>query len=162
MQSDVSEPIPSSVTAPVQSDGNNYWFGGIGGGMNFSRDGLNYNSHGAGTAMDVYVGKWMNKLIGVRVGYQGLSTSNLSYGHADLLFKVGGWFVPYLHYGYLKDGLGGGIGLMLPLHLTKHIAIVPDVKLLAHPRNLFADGSGGLASTLSATLGISINLASSK
>ena len=179
-QTVISESItsfsPDPVTPHVQSDDNNYWFGGIGGGMNFSRDGLNYfdrtNSHkGAGNAMDVYVGKWLNEFAGVRVGYQGLSTSNTSvqygedafhYGHADLLFRVRNWFVPYIHAGYSKvdnGGPGGGIGFMLPIHLTKRIAIVPDVKFLAHSRGLFDEGARGLASTLSATFGVSINLA---
>lgn len=178
-QSDVSEPIPSftpdPVIAPVQSDGINSWFGGIGGGMNFSGDGLNYfdptRPHGVGTAMDVYVGKWLNKRIGVRVGYQGLNTSNtyveygkdpFHYGHADLLFNVRNWFVPYLHYGYLKidsDGPGGGFGLMLPIHLTMRIAVVPDVKFLVHSCSLLAGSTGGPASTLSATLGFTISLA---
>lgn len=168
--------LATSINALAQSDGNNYWFGGIGGGMNFSRDGLNYfdrtNSHkGAGTAMDVYVGKWLNEFAGVRVGYQGFYTSNtyveygedpFHYGHADLLFNVRDWFVPYLHVGYAKidkGGIGGGLGLMFPIQITKRIAIVPDVKFLAHSRGLFAEGARGLASTLSATFGVSINLA---
>ena len=57
---------------------------------------------------------------------------------------------------------GGGIGLMLPIHLTKRLAIVPDVKFLVHSRGIFAGSESCLASTLSATLGISINLASNK
>jgi outer membrane protein OmpA-like peptidoglycan-associated protein len=171
--------LATSINALAQSDGNNYWFGGIGGGMNFSRDGLNYfdrtNSHkGAGTAMDVYVGKWLNEFAGVRVGYQGFYTSNtyveygedpFHYGHADLLFSVRDWFVPYLHVGYAKidkGGIGGGIGIMAPIQITKRIAIVPDVKLLAHSRNLFAEGAGGLASTMSGTLGVAITLGSKR
>lgn len=171
--------LATSINALAQSDGNNYWFGGIGGGMNFSRDGLNYfdrtNSHkGAGTAMDVYVGKWLNEFAGLRVGYTGFYTSNtyreygedpFHYGHADLLFNVRDWFVPYLHAGYAKidkGGVGGGIGIMTPIHITKRIAIVPDVKLLAHSRNLFAEGAGGLASTMTGTLGVVINLGSKR
>ena len=171
--------LAASINAFAQGDGNNYWFGGIGGGMNFSRDGQKYEtrdlSHkGAGTALDVYIGKWFNEFAGFRVGYQGLSTSNqytaygqsrFDYGHADLLFSVANWFVPYIHAGYVhidKGGVGGGIGIMTPIQITKRIAIVPDVKLLAHSRNLFAEGAGGLASTMSGTLGVAINLGSKR
>ena len=104
--------LAASLSALAQ-DGNNYWFVGIGGGMNFTHDGQKYENrenshHGAGTAIDVYVGKWFNDFAGFRVGYQGLGTSNqyidygknrLDYAHADVLFGVRDWFIPYIHAG---------------------------------------------------------------
>ena len=48
---------------------------------------------------------------------------------------------------------------MVPIHISKRIAIVPDVKFLVHSCSLLAGSTGGLASTLSATLGFTINLA---
>lgn len=170
--------IATSINAFAQGDGNNYWFGGIGGGMNFSRDGQykdRVESHkGAGTALDVYVGKWFNEFAGFRVGYQGLSTSDtytaygqqrFDYGHADLLFSVTNWFVPYVHAGYAhidKGGIAGGAGMMFPIQITKRIAIVPDVKALAHTNRLFNDGRGGIASTMSGTIGVVVNLGSKR
>jgi outer membrane protein OmpA-like peptidoglycan-associated protein len=171
--------LATSINAFAQGDGNNYWFGGIGGGMNFTRDGQKYenreNSHkGAGTALDVYIGKWFNEFAGFRVGYQGLSTSNqytaygqsrFDYGHADLLFNVANWFVPYIHAGYAhidKGGVAGGIGLMTPIQITKRIAIVPDIKAMAMTHDLFNEGRRNIGSTMSGTLGIVINLGSKK
>ena len=171
--------LATSINAFAQGDGNNYWFGGIGGGMNFTRDGQKYenrdNSHkGAGTALDVYIGKWFNEFAGFRVGYQGLSTSNqytsygqyrFDYGHADLLFNVRNWFVPYIHAGYMhieKGGVAGGIGLMTPIQITKRVAIVPDVKGMAHSNRLFNDGRRSFASTMSGTIGILVNLGSKR
>ena len=178
--------IAASINAFAQGDGNNYWFTGIGGGMNFSRDGQkssdtqntktdrNESHKGAGTALDVYVGKWLNEFAGFRVGYQGLSTSNqytsygqqrLDYGHADLLFSVRNWFVPYIHAGYMhieKGGVAGGIGLMAPIQITKRIAIVPDVKAIAHTNRLFNDGKRSIAGTLTGTVGVQVNLGSKR
>ena len=171
--------IAASISAFAQGDGNNYWFAGIGGGMNFSRDGQKYEtrdlSHkGAGTALDVYVGKWFNEFAGFRVGYQGLSTSNqytaygqhrLDYGHADVLFSVANWFVPYVHAGYMhiqKGGVAGGIGIMTPIQITKRLAIVPDIKAMAHSNRLFNDGRRNIGSTMSGTLGVVVNLGSKK
>ena len=170
--------IATSINAFAQGDGNNYWFGGIGGGMNFTRDGQykdrNESHKGAGTALDVYIGKWFNEFAGFRVGYQGISTSNqytaygqnrFDYGHADLLFCVTNWLVPYLHAGYAhieKGGVAGGVGVMAPIQITKRVAIVPDIKAMAHSNRLYTEGHGGVASTMSGTLGILVNLGSKK
>lgn len=171
--------LAASINAFAQGDGNNYWFGGIGGGMNFSRDGQKYESRefshkGAGTALDVYVGKWFNEFAGFRVGYQGLSTSNqytaygqsrFDYGHADLLFNVANWFVPYIHAGYAhvdKGGIAGGLGLMTPIQITKRVAIVPDVKAFAITHDVFNEGRRNIGSTMSGTLGVLVNLGSKK
>ena len=170
--------IATSINAFAQGDGNNYWFGGIGGGMNFTRDGQykdrNESHKGAGTALDVYIGKWFNEFAGFRVGYQGLSTSNqytaygqnrFDYGHADLLFSVTNWLVPYLHAGYAhieKGGVAGGVGVMAPIQITKRLAIVPDIKAMAHSNRLYTEGKGGVASTMSGTLGLVVNLGSKR
>ena len=171
--------LAASINAFAQGDGNNYWFGGIGGGMNFSRDGQKYESRefshkGAGTALDVYIGKWFNEFAGFRVGYQGLSTSNqytaygqnrFDYGHADLLFNVANWFVPYIHAGYAhvdQGGVAGGVGLMTPIQITKRVSIVPDVKAFAITHDVFNQGRRNIGSTMSGTLGIMVNLGSKK
>ena len=170
--------LAASLSAFAQ-DGNNYWFVGIGGGMNFTHDGQKYvnrenSHHGAGTALDVYVGKWFNDFAGFRVGYQGLGTSNqyidygknrFDYGHADILFGVRDWFIPYIHAGYLKidnPGVAGGIGLMTPIRIAKRVAIVPDLKALAHTNRLFDGGRRSMAYTISGTLGLAINIARPK
>ena len=169
--------LAMSISAFAQSGGNNYWFGGIGGGINISFDGQKFvdrpNSHrGAGTAIDAYVGKWFNEFAGFRIGYQGLSTSNqytdygkyrFDYGHADLLFGVADWFIPYIHAGYAhieKGGFAGGIGVMMPIRISKRVAIVPDIKAMANSNRLYNDGHRSLAGTISGTLGIAINIGS--
>ena len=155
----------------------NYWFAGMGGGMNFSFDGQKFhqkdrpNSHnGAGTAIDVFVGKRFNKFAAARIGYQGLSTSNqftdygknrMSYVHADVLFHVTNWFVPYVHAGYARidhGGGGGGIGIMTPIRVSKRLAIVPDVKAIGHSNRLFDDGQYHIGATITGTLGLVFNL----
>ena len=155
----------------------NYWFAGMGGGMNFSFDGQKFhkkdreNSHnGAGTAIDVFVGKRFNKFAAARIGYQGLSTSNqftdygknrLSYVHADVLFHVTNWFVPYVHAGYARidrGGGGGGIGIMTPIRVSKRVAIVPDVKAIGHSNKLFNDGQYHIGATITGTIGLVFNL----
>lgn len=171
--------LAASISAFAQSDGNNYWFAGIGGGMNFTHDGQKYvnredSHHGAGTALDVYVGKWFNEFAGFRVGYQGLGTSNtyIDYGknrfdyiHGDVLFNVRNWFVPYVHGGYMridKGGAAGGIGIMTPIQVSKRVAIVPDVKAMAHSNRLFNDGRRSMAYTITGTLGVVVNLGSKR
>ena len=171
--------LAASLSALAQSDGNNYWFAGLGGGMNFTHDGQKYASreqshHGAGTAVDVYVGKWFNEFAGFRAGYQGLSTSNqyidygknrLDYVHGDILFNVRDWFIPYVHGGFMrieKPGAAGGLGIMTPIQISKRVAIVPDVKALAHSNRLFNDGRRSMAYTVTGTLGLVVNLGSKK
>ena len=148
--------LAMSISAFAQSNSNNYWFGGIGGGANLAFDGQQYvdrpNSHsGVGTALDVYVGKWFNDFAGFRVGYQGLSTSDqytdygkyrFDYGHADLMFSVADWFIPYIHAGYInvthtnldidvdhkhKHSLGFGPGVMFPIRAGR-FRVVPGLR----------------------------------
>jgi hypothetical protein len=171
--------LAASISAFAQNDGNNYWFVGIGGGMNFTHDGQKYENrenshHGAGTALDVYVGKWFNDFAGFRAGYQGLGTSNkyidygrnrFDYGHVDVLFGVRDWFIPYIHAGVLnidKVGAAGGVGIMAPIRIAKRIAIVPDLKAMAHTNRLFDGGRRSMAYTLTGTVGLAINIARPK
>ena len=71
----------AATTVPAVEE-NDYWFAGIGGGMNFGFNGRefvarNNSGNGAGFAMDVYFGKWFNDWAGFRAGYQGLATSDI-------------------------------------------------------------------------------------
>ena len=152
------------------------WFTGMGGGMNFGFDGNRYedrvNSHnGAGLAGDFYFGYWFNQAAGVRAGYQGLSISNrytvfgakkYNYAHADMLFRPHKNIVPYIHAGAVnidKWNLGGGIGLMFPIHLGKWVSIVPDFKATASTSRIYDMPTYKFpALTLSATLGIAVRL----
>ena len=151
------------------------WFIGAGGGMNVSNDGQRFvnreNSHwGVGTAGDFYIGKYFNRTVGFRVGYQGFGLSNrytnydrtrFQYYHADLLFRAGEVFVPYLHGGYARlasDSPAGGVGVMLPIPLGRRVSIVPDFKATALNGAAFAGGTKGLATNLSATLGLRVRL----
>ena len=152
-----------------------YWFGGIGGGINFGYNGKQYVSrddsgNGAGLGLDVYVGKWFNEWAGFRAGYQGLSISDVytdfgkdpyTYVHADMLFKPLSWLVPYVHAGYVKINkgtAGGGVGIALPLNVSKRVAIVPDFKATAFDNSAFTNGKRWPGMNLSATIGLRVNL----
>ena len=166
----------ASLSAQTDSDFRPLnWFIGAAGGMNVSNDGQRFvsrdNSHwGAGTAGDFYIGKYFNRTVGFRVGYQGFGASNLytnydkepfHYFHGDLLFRAGQVFVPYLHAGYAKIASGspaGGAGVMIPIPLGRRVSIVPDFKATALNGAAFAGGTKGLAANLSATLGLRVRL----
>lgn len=154
---------------------NDYWFGGIGGGLNFGYNGRQYvernnSGNGSGFAMDVYFGKWINNWAGFRLGYQGLAISDIytdfgkdpyTYVHGDMLFRPLKWLVPYVHAGYVKinkGSVGGGAGVALPINITKHIAIVPDIKATAFSNNIWENGNRFPGANLSATLGLRVNL----
>ena len=159
-----------------KEDGVNNWFIGAGAGMNFGFDGSSYISRelshiGAGTAGDFYVGKYFNSALGFRIGYQGFGTSNqytnygkvpFHYAHADLIWRAGKVFTPYLHAGYahIKSGTpAGGLGIMLPVRLSKRVSIIPDIKATVLNGGTFVDGgTAALGGNLSATVGLQINL----
>ncbi len=160
-------------TEPVE--GNDYWFAGIGGGLNFGYNGREYvernnSGNGSGFAVDVYFGKWFNDWAGFRLGYQGLATSDIytdfgkdpyTYVHGDMLFRPLKWLVPYVHAGYVKvnkGSAGGGAGIALPINITKHIAIIPDVKGTVFSNTLWNNGNRFPGMNLSATLGLRVNL----
>ena len=164
----------AATTVPAVEE-NDYWFAGIGGGMNFGFNGREFiardnSGNGAGFALDVYFGKWFNDWAGFRAGYQGLATSDIytdfgkdpfNYVHADALFRPLKWLVPYVHAGYLKINKGtvaGGAGIALPINITKKIAIVPDFKATAFSNTAFTNGNRFPGMNLSATLGIRFNL----
>ena len=166
--------------APVfgQEKYENTWFGGVGGGMNFGTDGFNRRireiSHlGAGTAVDAWVGKRINDMFGLAVGYQGLNISQryveygqhpFNYIHADAMLMANPYIMPYLHAGFAKIDKGspaGGVGVKLPIPLSKAISIVPDLKATVYSDKAF-QGEKGMAANLSATLGLAVNLARQK
>lgn len=148
-------------------------FAGASTGMNFGFDGFKYQdrptSHvGAGYSGDIYFGGWFNRTIGLRAGYQGFSISdrytdfgnrNFTYVHGDLLLRPLRNVIPYLHGGYLNivnSTLGGGAGVMLPIHLTRHISIVPDLKATAFNSKAYKADTRNLAMALSGTIGIAV------
>lgn len=155
------------------------WFVGAGAGINFGFDGQKYNgrefSHnGAGTAADLYFGKYFSDRLGFRVGYQGFKISNhftdygrdnFHYAHADFIFRAGNLFTPYVHAGYahLANGTpAAGLGFMLPIQVGRRVSIVPDFKATAFNGAAFSDGIRKLGINLSATIGIQIALGSVK
>ena len=154
---------------------NTGWFAGAGFGMNFGYDGQRYDdratSHnGAGIGTDVYFGAWFNNWGGFRAGFQGLSISNkytdfglkrYEYIHADMLIRAHRNIVPYVHVGYVRidnDAFGGGAGIAFPIHITPRIAIVPDFKGTAFSNRAYESYKNNPALTLSATLGLCIQL----
>lgn len=153
----------------------NKWFGGAGAGMNFGTDGFNRSlreiSHlGAGTAIDAWVGKRFNDWVGLRAGYQGLNISKryveygqfpFNYIHADAMLMYNRFIMPYVHAGYAKiekGSLAGGVGVMVPIHLSKTVSIVPDIKVTAYSDKAYI-GDKGLAANVSGNVGLAINLA---
>lgn len=154
----------------------NKWFGGAGGGMNFGTDGFDRSlreiSHlGAGTAIDAWVGKRFNDWIGVRAGYQGLNISKryveyaqypFNYIHADAMLMYNRFVMPYVHAGFAKLDKAtpaGGIGVMVPIHLSKVLSIVPDIKATLYSDKAYNAGDKGLAANVSANVGLAVNLA---
>ena len=151
------------------------WFIGAGGGMNFGFEGESFvdrtNSHiGAGTSVEAYFGKFFNNWLGFRAGYQGLSISEqyrkygkdpFHYGHADLLFRVTDWFIPYVHGGYAhlhKGSAAGGVGVMMPIKVSPRISIVPDLKATLLSGDAFTDGAKKCAASLGGSLGLRVML----
>ena len=155
------------------------FFVGAGTGFNLGVDGLKFEdrvlSHiGSGFAGDFYAGAFFNKTFGVRAGYQGFGISNTysdfgkykyNYIHGDALIRLHRNVIPYVHAGWMKaanPSLGGGVGIMLPIHLGEHVSIVPDIKATLCGNQAFAVPTKGLASTVSATLGLAVRFGGKK
>jgi outer membrane protein OmpA-like peptidoglycan-associated protein len=151
------------------------WFVGAGLGMNFGFDGQrntdrSTSHNGAGIANDIYFGYWFSNWGGFRAGFQGLSISDkftdfgykrYEYLHGDMLIRAHRNIIPYLHLGWARidnSALGGGAGIAFPLYVTKRVASVPDIKATTYSSRIYQDSKSFPALTLSATLGVSINL----
>jgi len=164
-----------SARAQEDKEDNTRWFVGAGLGMNFGFDGQrnidrDASHNGAGIADDIYFGYMFSNWGGFRVGLQGLSISDkytdfgykrYEYLHADMLIRAHRNIIPYLHLGWARidnSALGGGAGIAFPLYITKRIAIVPDIKATTYSSRIYQDSKSFPALTLSATIGISINL----
>ena len=164
-----------AARAQEEPEDNSRWFVGAGLGMNFGFDGQRNvdraNSHnGAGIADDIYFGYWFSNWGGFRAGLQGLSISDkftdfgykrYEYVHGDMLIRAHRNIIPYIHLGWARidnSALGGGVGIAFPIYVTKRIAIVPDIKATTYSSRIYLDSKSFPALTLSATLGISINL----
>lgn len=165
---------PTTVLKPTKET-NNYWFAGVGGGINLAVSGDKYEarwtrSNGAGYDLDVYVGKWLNDLAGFRIGWQGLNISDrytdfgrddYTYIHGDVLLRPLSWLVPYAHVGYVKMDkgyVGGGLGIAFPIKVSKRIAIVPDLRATAYTNSVWEEGKSRFAATFTPSVGIRINL----
>lgn len=164
--------LPLAVSAQDLPTG---WFFGAGTGVNFGFDGLKFDdrptSHnGAGFAGDFYLGGWFTRGFGFRAGYQGFRISDrytdfgnrpYRYIHGDFLFRAHRNIVPYVHAGYVgiqTGSLAGGAGIMVPIHLGKYVSIVPDVKATAFGSKAFQTSERNVSVTLSATIGVAVNL----
>ena len=166
-----------SIAARAQQEEEDFtrWFVGAGVGMNFGFDGQrntdrSTSHNGAGIADDIYFGYWFNNWGGFRAGLQGLSISDkftdfgykrYEYVHGDMLIRAHRNIIPYLHLGWARidnNALGGGAGIAFPIHVSKRIAIVPDIKATTYSSRIYQDSKSFPALTLSATLGISVNL----
>lgn len=164
-----------AARAQEEADDNSSWFVGTGIGMNFGFDGQRNTgretSHnGAGIADDIYFGYWFSNWGGFRAGLQGLSISDkytdfgykrYEYVHGDMLIRAHRNIIPYIHLGWARidnSALGGGAGIAFPLYVSQRIAIVPDIKATTYSSRIYQNYRSFPALTLSATLGISINL----
>lgn len=165
------------LAASAQEDLTDRWlFVGTGVGMNVGMDGQQFydreNSHvGAGLAIDSYVGYMFSNWGGVRAGFHGLSISNkftdfgckrYEYLHADMLIRTRVKSVlPYIHLGlgHIDNyAFGGGAGVIFPIYVAKRVAIVPDIKATLFDNRIYNGSKNIPAITLSATLGVSVNL----
>lgn len=162
------------------------WFGTTGAGMNFGFTHLgghtlpedrNLSKLGAGTAIDASFGRRFSDYFGMRLGYHGMDIADrytrygayhYHYGHADAILMRSKYIMPYLHAGYLMAGenlrtepgrAAGGAGVMIPIHLTRRISIVPDIKLTLFDGSVLKS-SRKVAGNLSASISVGINLAS--
>ena len=166
-----------SLSASAQKETG--WFVGAGTGFNLGVDGLKFQdrvlSHiGSGFSGDFYAGAFFNETLGARAGYQGFGISNTytefgkypyHYIHGDVLLRVHRNIIPYVHAGWMKAAnptIGGGLGLMLPIHLGEHVSIVPDIKAALCGNQAFDIPEKGLAGTVSATLGLAIRFGGKK
>lgn len=164
-----------AARAQEEAEDNSSWFVGAGLGLNFGFDGQRYTdratSHnGAGIADDIYFGYWFSSWGGFRAGLQGLSISDkytdfgykrYEYLHGDMLIRAHKNIIPYLHIGWARidnSALGGGAGIAFPLYVSKRIAIVPDIKATTYSNRIYQNYRSFPAVTISATLGISVNL----
>ena len=173
--------LAAAISLSAQQTRDTEWFIGAGGGVNIGFDGKNHDNdnrafsyEGAGTAVDVYIGKYFKEWIGFRAGWQGYSISDektnygkskFNYGHADLLFRPVSFFVPYIHAGYAhidKGSLGLGAGVMLPVNLGKVVTIVPDVKYTGMSGKVFENSTSKLNHNVSVTLGLAFRFGGKK
>ena len=160
-----------AFSVSAQNRGDLEWFFGTGAGVNIGFDGQRFDqritSHaGAGTAINLYGGRWFGRVVGLRGGYQGISISNhftdygqvgFHYVHADFLVRVAQAFVPYIHTGFLWMDAGSptfGAGIMAPIRVGGHVSIVPDVRYTFLNGHAFKDGEVHFAGALTASLGV--------
>lgn len=169
-----------SISAFAQEKNNDGWFVTVGGGTNFSIEGLGKASTtatGFAPAITVNVGKWFNPSIGVRVDYNGFKLKNKRYFNegikyntvtADFMWNIlntfGGYnpdrtvgLVPYIFVG-AAFGVNtihqDGLGLMIPIRLTDVISIVPDFKLAHMGDQIYSNVNAGHNGAIEGTIGL--------
>lgn len=165
------------------------WFVGLGGGLNIGYNGkaetFSITNYGFGSNLNLYFGKWIVPTAGVRFGYEGLGTSTdrklydkvkFSFIHADFLLNfsnlVAGYkekrtvnIVPFTQIGFVNstkgNGVGVGLGFMVPIRLGNIVSIVPEVKGSFFNDNILGEVNNYGAMNASVKLGLMFNLGKS-
>lgn len=162
-----------STSAFAQGNGTG-WFVGSGVGMNVGFTGKKFvgrleSNIGAGLNIGINAGYWFSEKYGVRAGYQGINTSstfttfgskNFTYIHADALFHVNPFLIPYVHLGVVgieRVTVGGGIGLALPIELSSRVSLLPDLRILVFGRNGYV-GEPGVSFAMTPSLTVMVRL----
>ena len=165
------------------------WFMGLSGGLNVGYNGktelLSLRSYGFGNNLNLYFGKWIVPSAGVRFGYEGLGTSTdrkqynkvaFSFIHADFLLNfshlTAGYkerravnLIPFTQLGFIDsaegNGVGVGLGLMIPIRLGDIVSIVPEFKSTFFNDNILGEANNYGAMNASVKLGLMFNLGKS-
>lgn len=154
--------VLTAVSASAQND----WFVSVGGGMNYSIEGVKTENMGSGwtPAVKVSVGKWYTPALGVQVSYDGYSLKNDKYfpDGIDCHFATLGLLVDLLNacgkdknrvITIVPEAFAGaafgnetcvacGIGLQIPVRIGKVVALVPEVKAMGVQDIVFKNQTG--------------------
>lgn len=149
----------SAQESYVTNSFNSNLFVGLSAGLNATLDGIySGNVHGGGgLALELNLGKWFTPEFGVRFDITGIGTeinhdNKLYFGAGvnflwDAMNTFAGYdpdrkvsIVPYLHAAYVltngNDGMGRGAGIgggiLVPININEHWAIVPDLRLVGN------------------------------
>ena len=160
------------------------WFIGVGGGINLFL--LDEYKPSIGPSVDANFGKWFTPSVGMRAGYQGITSKfegqkfGYMYVHGDLLWNfsnaVSGYketrfwnFVPYLHAGYYRSyGLQGsdfvdneiaaGAGLLHNLRLSNRLDLIIDMRATVVNGRAVAMANPAVVASVTAGLAVDLGL----